>query len=255
LHVNGTYAALTIGWLDPAGRDGVIADLKTFSALGLHGAAAVTAAGETQLDAPAVIAQIDGVLGSVRMQAVKLTCPANTDVLEAIAAALRRHDVQNLVVDPATATSVPAALDILKTRLLPLARMAVPNVHEAAALTGRPVETWEDMREAAKAIAALGPANVVIKGGKRDGDQVTDLLFDGADYRDYTAERARTAQVGGAGTTFAAAVTAALAKQETVPYAVASAKAYVTLALQNAYDLGGALALHHFYRYWQPSGP
>jgi hydroxymethylpyrimidine/phosphomethylpyrimidine kinase len=133
--------------------------------------------------------------------------------------------------------------------------IAAPNVPEARALTGLRVETWEDMREAAHAIAAMGPANVVIKGGKRDGRQVTDLLYDGRDYRDYTAERVEPAGIAGAGTTFAAAIAATLAKGETVRHSVAAAKAYVTKALQSSYDLGGRPAPHLFYRYWQPASP
>ncbi len=154
---------------------------------------------------------------------------------------------------PVRRSETLTALEVLKARLLPLAYVAVPNVLEAQALTGQAIENWEDMREVAQAIAAMGAANVVIKGGKRDGDRVTEILFDGSDYRDYTAERVQLVRVRGAGTTFAAAVTAALAKGETVQHSIAAGKAYVTKALQDTYDLGGTPALHHFYRYWRPS--
>ena len=249
-------AALSIGPLEPSGRDGVLADVKTFSALGLHAAAAVTAIGETAMEANVVAAQIEAVLGSAGIDAVKLTCPEDATVLETIAGLLARHDVQMLVLDPAGATSGAAAIDVLKARLLPLALVVVPNIPEAQALTGLQIDSWEDMREAARAIAAIGPANVVIKGGKRAGVHVTDLLFDGSDYRDVTAQRVQPAAAPGAGTTFAAALAASLAKGETVQHSVAAAKAYVTKALQSTYDLGGTTAtMHHFYRYWQPSAP
>jgi hydroxymethylpyrimidine/phosphomethylpyrimidine kinase len=249
----GALAALTIGPLDPGGIDGVLADLRTFSALGLHGAAVVTSAGEIELAAPAVAAQLEATFASMRVDAVKLTCPAHAAVLDTIATSLLEHEVANLVLDPAAAAYDAGALAVLKSRLLPVTRVFLPNVREAAAMTGMPVDTWEDMREAAVMLQALGPANVVIKGGKREGDHVTDLLFDGKDFRDLTAERTPLADVRGAGTTFAATVAAGLAKQETVQFAVASAKAYVTKALQSTYELGDAPALHHFYRYWRPS--
>ena len=248
-------AALTIGPLEPRGQDGVLADVMTFSALGLHATVVVTAIDEIAVEAALIAAQVEAVLGSVHVDAVALTCPEDATMLEAIAGLLVRHDVQMLVLDPAAAVFDARALEVIKARLLPLALVAVPNIPEAQALTGLPVETWEDMREAAHAIAAMGAANVVIKGGKRAGDHVTDLLFDGSDYRDVTAQRVQPPTAPGAGTTFAAALAASLAKGETVQHSVAAAKAYVTKALQDAYDLGGPAAMHHFYRYWRPSAP
>lgn len=245
--------ALTIGPLDPDGRDGVLADLKTFSALGLHGSAVVTDVDETAIDAISVEAQLNRVLGAIRVDTVKLVCPADTLVLEVVAAALTRHDVQHLVLDPAGAAFPAEAVGVLKSRLLPLTLMALPDIAEAEAITSTTIETWDDAREAARAIAAMGPANVVIKGGSREGAQVTDLLYDGKDYRDYTAERVQLVGVRGTGTTFGAGVAATLAKGESVQHSIAAAKAYVTKALQGAYDLGGTPGLHHFYRYWQPS--
>lgn len=247
--------ALTIGPLDPQGRDGVLVDVKAFSALGLHAAAAVTSIGNHAISPSEVDAQVSGVLSNLQVDVVKLTCPPSSDVLEAVAAALSRHDVQTLVIDPSVAANDAAVRDVLRSRLLPLALVAVLNATEASALTGREVASWENLREAARAVAAMGPPNVAITDGKRLGELVTDLLFDGADFRDYTAERVQLADVQGAGTTFVAAVAATLAKGETVQHSIAAAKAYVTKALQQTYDLGGAPALHHFYRYWQPSAP
>jgi hydroxymethylpyrimidine kinase/phosphomethylpyrimidine kinase len=227
--------------------------VKSFSALGLHATAVVTAIGDTALDATTIGTQLDAVLGPVRVDVVKLTCPANAATLEVIAGAIARNDVQKLVLDPADSVDDADSLEVLKARLLPLTYVAIPNLTEAQTLTGRRIETWDDMRDAALAIAAMGPANVVIKGGKRDGQQATDILYDGADYRDYTAERVQLLDIRGAGTTFAAAVTATLAKGETVQHSIAAGKAYVTKALQSTYDLGGSPALHHFYRYWRPT--
>jgi hydroxymethylpyrimidine/phosphomethylpyrimidine kinase len=231
-----------------------MADVRAFSALGLHGAAVVTAVGDTALGDAMVASQLEAVLSEIHVDAVKLTCPDDAQTLDAIADSLTRHDIQTLVLDPAGAPFDDAALAVLTARLLPLALVAVPNVFEAQSLASMVIDSWEDMRDAARAIAALGPANVVIKGGKRDGGRVTDLLFDGADYRDYTAERVEL-NVPGAGTTFDAALAATLAKGEIVQHAVAAAKAYVTKALQGTYDLGGVSGLHAFYRYWRPNAP
>ena len=246
-------AALTIGPLEARGDDGILADVKAFSALGLHGAAVATEIDSRPLEAGAIAAQLRAVIESTRPATVKLACPASPATLEAIAGVLRDADIRALVLDPAAASFDVACLDVLRTQLLPLTLIAVPNVLEAQAMTGLRVETWEDMREAAQAIAAMGVANVAVKGGKLGGRQATDLLFDGADYRDYTAERVPLAGGAGTGTTFAAAIAATLAKGETVRHSVAAAKAYVTKALQSSYDLGGRRAPHLFYRYWQPA--
>jgi hydroxymethylpyrimidine/phosphomethylpyrimidine kinase len=242
--------ALTIGPLEPGGRDGVLADLATFSSLGLHGAAAITSSGS----ADDIVAQIEAVLGSMQVDAVKLTCPPDALLIEAIAGALARHDVLKLVLDPGGALANAATAEVVKNRLLPRALVAVPNVAEARVLSGREIVSWDDVREAARAIAAMGAANVVVKGRQREGDQITDILFDGDGFREYTAQRVHVTGIRGVGTTFAAALTATLAKQETVHLSIAAAKAYVTKALQDAYALGGEPALHHFYRYWRPSG-
>jgi hydroxymethylpyrimidine/phosphomethylpyrimidine kinase len=247
--------ALTIGPFDPRGRDGILADIKAFSALGLHGAAAITSTGLDLVATPDLAAQLASVLDTpaLHLDAVKVVCPASADHIEVIADVLKHQDVRFLVVDPADAMDDTAALESLKARLLPLAYLAIPNVGEATTLSGQAIETWDDMRDAARTIAALGPAIVVIKGGKRAGKQVTDLLFDGQDYRDYTADRVELQDIRGTGTTFAAAITATLAKGETIQHSIAAGKAYVTKALQSRYATGGATAMHHFYRYWQPS--
>jgi hydroxymethylpyrimidine/phosphomethylpyrimidine kinase len=247
--------ALTIGPLDPRGQDGVLVDVKAFSALGLHAAAAIMTTGNGLVDAEDLASQLRAVFDSLRLDAVKVTCPASARHLEVIADALKGQDVQFVVLDPAEAAEHSSAVETLKARLLPLAYVAIPNVPEARALTGMPIETWDDMRNVARTIGAMGVPNVVIKGGKREGRQVTDILFDGSDYRDYTADRVELPDVRGAGSTFAAAVAATLAKGETVQHSIAAGKAYATKALQSTYDVGGVPAMHHFYRYWQPSAP
>jgi hydroxymethylpyrimidine/phosphomethylpyrimidine kinase len=245
--------ALSIGPLLPDGRDGLLADLKTYSALGLHGAAVATQVAGAGVGAEAAVAQLEAVLATVRVDAVKLATPADADLLAALAESLVARRPERFVLDPGAAVFDDESLRVLRARLLPLAAIAIMGQAEAQALTGLRVESWEDMREAARAVADLGAANVVVKGANQQEEgRMTDLLFDGSDYRDFTAERVDLVDVAGAGTTFAAAIAATLAKGETVAHSVASGKAYVTKALQSTYDLGGAASLHHFYRYWRP---
>jgi hydroxymethylpyrimidine/phosphomethylpyrimidine kinase len=262
---------LTIAGSDSGGGAGIQADLKTFSSLGVYGASAITAvtAQDTQrvydfvaLEPAFVGAQIDAVLGDFAADAVKTGMLASASIVEVVADRLQRWEARNLVVDPVMVAKggdkllADDAVTALREKLLPLALVVTPNLPEAEVLVGRRLSSWEDIREAAQELHALGAKNVVMKGGHRDdGLTVTDLLYDGTDFREYTAGRVDTTSTHGTGCTFASAIAATLAKGETVPLAVAAAKAYVTKALQSAFPLGhGHGPVHHFYRYWRPFG-
>ncbi len=262
--------AVTIAGSDSGGGAGIQADLKTFSALGVYGASVITAVtaqdtqhvyGVVEMEPSFVAQQIDAVLGDIGADVVKTGMLANSGIIEAVAERLRHWAVPALVVDPVMVakggdTLLRAdAVSALREHLLPLATVVTPNLPEAEVLIGGELTTWDDIREAAREIASWGVANVVIKGGHGKGDVVTDLLFDGKDFREFSAVRVDTQSTHGTGCTFASAIAATLAKGETVEHAVMSAKAYVTKALQNAYPLGhGHGPVHHFYRYWRPTG-
>ena len=260
-------AALTIAGSDSGGGAGIQADLKTFAALGVYGTCATTAvtAQNTEqvtrvfeLPPDLVAAQIDAVVADIGADAVKTGMLASAEIIEVVAAKVREHGLQPLVVDPVMVAKSgdrllrEDAIDALRELLLPLATVLTPNLPEAEVLLGRPLATWDDVREGAKELVAMGARAVVIKGGHREGP-ATDILYDGQEFREYTATRVDTANSHGTGCTFASAIAAALAKGESVRVAVAMAKAYVTKALQSAYPVGrGHGSVHHFFRYWQP---
>jgi hydroxymethylpyrimidine kinase/phosphomethylpyrimidine kinase len=259
---------LTISSSDSTGGSGVQADIKTLSALGVYAATAVTAvvARDTlqthrfvAMEPSLVAQQIDAVLGDIGADVVKTGWLVDAAIVEAVAERLAAAAAPVLVVDPVivakdgTRLLDDAAVDALRERLLPLATVVTPNFAEAEVLTGNQLSSWDDVRNAAARIAALGARNVVIMGGSREGSVVTDLLYDGREYRDLATDRVPTTSTLGTGAAFSAAIAATLAKGETLPHSVAAAKAYVTKALQNAYALGqGNGPPHHFYRYWRP---
>jgi hydroxymethylpyrimidine/phosphomethylpyrimidine kinase len=255
---------LTISASDPTANGGVQSDLKTFSSLGVHGAAVITglSGGSSPTIAlePALIEQQLDVVFTVMQPDVVMTgtLPDATTVL-AVAGALRRYEVERLVIDPVLSgvrdvrLTDDATVEAMRAELLPRALVVTPNLAEAALLSGLPAGTWDEVRLAAERIASMGAQNVVVKGGRREGRVVTDLLYDGSDLRDYSTERVPTGEVSGAGTAFAAALAASVAKGETVQHSVAAAKAFVTKGLQNVYEVAeGTPAIHHFYRYWRP---
>jgi hydroxymethylpyrimidine/phosphomethylpyrimidine kinase len=264
--------ALTIAGSDSGGGAGIQADLKTFAAMGVYGASAVTAVTAQNtlevrdwlaLPEALVAAQIDAVLDDIGADAVKTGMLANAAIVSAVAANLREHRIDKLVVDPVMVAKgghkllEDDAIDAIVRELLPLALVVTPNLPEAEVLTGTRIVSWDDARVAAEKILAMGARSVVVKGGHfEDSPQSTDLFYDGRGFREYPALRIDTKSTHGTGCTFASAITAGLAKGLEVPGAVALAKSYVTLAIQHAYAVGsGHGPVHHFYRFWQPSGP
>jgi hydroxymethylpyrimidine/phosphomethylpyrimidine kinase len=260
--------ALTIAGSDSGGGAGIQADLKTFSALGVYGMSVLTAItaqntlGVTAVaDIPVDIisAQIDAVLSDIGADAVKTGMLSSAEIIETVADGMGRHKVARLVVDPVmVATSGdrllrPDAVETLRSVLLPMATVATPNLPEAEMLLGRSVASVSEMREAARALADLGPQSVIVKGGHLEGDAV-DVFYDGTDMLELSAKRIDTTSTHGTGCTLASAIAANLALGHGLSDSVRNAKAYLTEAIAHAYQVGqGHGPVHHFYSWWSPS--
>ncbi|HEY63192.1 MAG TPA: bifunctional hydroxymethylpyrimidine kinase/phosphomethylpyrimidine kinase [Caldilineae bacterium] len=256
---------LTIAGSDSGGGAGIQADLKAFAARGVYGMSALTAItaqntvgvqGVFELPAVFVGQQIDSVMSDIGADAWKTGMLSNAEIIRVVAERARRYNVERLVVDPVMVAKGgdpllrPEARDALIEELLPLAYVVTPNHHEAQVLTGMEIHTVDDMREAAVAIHKLGPRHVVIKGGHlpEESDAV-DILYDGRTFTEFSAPRVDTPNTHGTGCTFASALAAELAKGNNVREAVRVAKAYLTVALRAAVDLGighGHGPLNHF---------
>src|SRR5204862_4325504 len=136
--------------------------------------------------------------------AVKTGMLGTAAVVHAVADALARLRLPLVVVDPVmVAKSGDRLLDAdaeaaYRTRLLPLATVVTPNLPETEALLGRPVRTLAEMREAARALRAMGPRAVVVKGGHLEGDAV-DVFWDGERMEDLSAPRIATKNTHGTG--------------------------------------------------------
>ena len=257
--------AMTIAGSDSGGGAGVQADLKTFAALGVYGASTLTAitAQNTvavtavhELPTDLIQSQIDAVVTDIGVDAVKTGMLSSAAIVAAVAAALQKHAIPNIVVDPVMiaksgdALLRPDAVAALCNHLLPLATVVTPNIPEAETLTGLSLQTAAAIRQAAEQIVAMGARSVVIKGGHRAGP-AADLFYDGGRFQEFTAPRIDTPNTHGTGCTFAAAIAAGLAQGQDLAAAVAQAKDYVTAAIRHSYPLGhGHGPLHHFYRLW-----
>jgi hydroxymethylpyrimidine/phosphomethylpyrimidine kinase len=243
--------ALTIAGSDSGGGAGIQADLRTFAAHRLHGTsaiAAVTAQSSVGVSAwvalePAmVVAQIEAVATDMTIAASKTGMLANAGIISAVADAVERFSLGPLVVDPVmVAKSGDRLLDAeaeraYVERLFPKATLLTPNLHEAAALLGRPVDDLAAMRRAARELASLGARAVLVKGGARaDG---VDVLWDGSALLDIPGPRVETENVHGTGCTLSAAICARLARGATLVDAVRGAKVYLIEGLRRSYTVG-----------------
>ena len=243
---------LTIAGSDSGGGAGIQADLRTFAAHGVHGASAVTAVTAQNsvavldwvaLEPGMVVRQIEAVATDMTVAAAKTGMLATAAIVSAVADAIERFTLPLLVVDPVmVAKSGDRLLEgeaeaAYRERLLPRATLVTPNLPEAEALTGHRVRTVAEMREAARALVAMGPRAVVVKGGHLEGEPI-DVFFDGTRMEELTAPRIATRNTHGTGCTYSAAIAARLALGAPLLDAVRGAKAYLTEAIRRSYSVG-----------------
>ncbi len=260
---------LTIAGSDSGGGAGIQADLKTFAAHRVYGMSVVTAVtaqntrqvtAVSEIPAEVVTAQIDAVFDDIGVDGVKIGMLSSPAIVRAVAAGLRRHGAPKVVLDPVMVAksgdallrdeAVAAMLD----ELVPLVHLLTPNLPEAARLSGLPVETETQRREAAKKLAAAGPA-VLVKGGHGVEEPLVDLLWQpvadavagawhpdsanpaGAWHR-FVHPRQATESTHGTGCTLSSAIAARWASGESLAAAVEGGIAYLQGALAAAYPIG-----------------
>jgi len=242
--------AYVIAGSEATGGAGVQADLKTFQQLGVYGVGTLTCI--VSFDpkngwghrfvpvAPEVIAdQFEAATSCHDLDVVKIGMLGTPATIDVVARSLASQPWRHVVLDPVLickGQEPGAALDTdtaLREQVLPLATVITPNVFEAKTLAGMDsISTVADLEEAARRIYDLGPRYVVVKGGvELDGPDAVDLLFDGEEVTVYSTPKIGQERVSGAGCTFAAAITAELAKGTDVPEAVAVAKRLVTAGI------------------------
>lgn len=257
--VPGTDVALTIAGSDSSGGAGIAADLKTFSVLGVYGAAVITAvtAQNTRgvqrsliLEADLVAQQIASVAGDIEVRATKTGMLGSAAVVEAVVDTIKGQNLFPLVVDPVMVARGGASLiddqavAVLRKKLLPLATVATPNRAEAARLLdqSKPVEGIASGAAAAKEICKrFGVKNCIVKGLKRDSDRVgqaVDIFFDGSEVHEVVSEWRPTENTHGSGCTFSAAIAGAMARGQELAEAIQIAKALVSEAIRQNCGIG-----------------
>lgn len=254
---------LSIAGSDPSGGAGIQADLKTFAALGVYGMAVITSltaqntrgvAGVADVPPDFVGKQIQAVFADVKVSAVKIGMLSNAKIMIAVAEMLEKHNPPHVILDPVMVASsgdsliAGDAVEILKTRLIPLCDVLTPNIPEAEKLTRKAVL---EMDIAAVELYQLGAGAIYLKGGHLKGANATDLLYSDQISEFFDSQRIETKNTHGTGCTLSSAIAAYLARGMKLREACAAAKAYVTSAIIHADELNvgsGHGPLNHMYQ-------
>ena len=265
-HLSFMHVVLTIAGSDSGGGAGIQADLKTFHQFGVFGASAITAItaqntlgvrGWEPVSPELLREQIDVVAADLRPEAVKTGMLGTAELIRVVAAALRRHELKNYVLDPVmVATSGDMLIDAdgartIKHDLVPLAALVTPNTKEETEFTGVQIRDEETILNSPKRLFGLGANAALITGGHvgTEGDStILDLFYDG-DFTAFTHPRIESSSTHGTGCTLSAAIAAQLGQGVSLRDSVKLAIDYVHAAIESAPHLGsGHGPLNHFAR-------
>ncbi len=258
---------LTIAGSDSGGGAGIQADLKTFAALGVFGTSAITCVTAQNPDAVTgieaittrlIARQIAAVASGFPVAAIKTGMLFSAGIIRTVTRSLKPLAGVPLVIDPVMVATSGArllqedAIDSLCRRLLPMATVITPNLHELEILADRPIRSLDELTAAAVSVSQRFGVACAAKGGHLSGAAVVDVLAVGAHLTLFSGKRIRVGQTHGTGCTFSAALAAGLARGYTLETAMGKAKDYVAGALQHAARIGRHTPLNFDWRDTSP---
>lgn len=254
---------LTIAGSDCSGGAGIQADLKTICAHKMYGMSAITAL--TAQNTKGVYAifettpeflaeQLDAIFTDIYPDSIKIGMVSNPKLIQTIVEKLEQYEAKNIVVDPVMISTSgykllsDEAIDILTSRLIPLATVITPNTFEAEALLGKKITDEKSLLEVAKLMYEKFKANILIKGGHLDGEDAVDVLCDGAIHR-FVLPKVDNPNTHGTGCTLSSAIACQLADGNSLIDSIEQAKQYLHGALSAMLDLGrGSGPVNHLYQ-------
>ena len=252
--------ALTIAGSDPSGGAGIQADMKTMTANGVYAMSVLTSLtaqnttgvfGILNVEPEFLKQQIDAVFQDIRPDAVKTGMIPTAGLINITAESLSAYGAENIVVDPVMVSTSGSRLigenviDIMKSRLLPIASLVTPNIPEAEVLSEIRISSEHEMLEAAEKISLKYGCGVLCKGG-HSVNAANDLLYLDGEYTWFNGERINNPNTHGTGCTLSSAIASNLAKEFGLKESVRRAKDYVSGALSAMLDLGkGSGPMNH----------
>lgn len=251
---------LTIAGTDPTGGAGAQADLKTFMAHKVYGMSIITAlVAQNTLGVKDIMdvtphfleEQFQCVFEDIFPDAVKIGMVSQPELIHKIVEQLKKYDAKNIVVDPVMVSTsgsrllAQSALEALKNELIPLSCIITPNIPEAEVLVNHPIQSKEQMIQAAKEIRQWYQGAILIKGGHFE-QRADDLLMIDQQIYWLECEHIDNSNTHGTGCTLSSAIASHLALGYDLKTSVEKAKAYITGALKANLDLGhGSGPLDH----------
>ena len=251
----GYPAVLSIAGSDSSGGAGIQADIKTFSALGVYGATAITAITaqntrgvHSQIAMPPQMVhdQIIAVVEDIHPTIIKIGMLANADVANIVADTLTHYNIP-IILDPVMVSSSghrllsTEAQEVVKQRLLPMAMLVTPNIPEMNSLTHMPLSTPAEKLEAARHLLSLGAKTILLNGGHEEGDTKSDILYrnspKGIEAIDFSTPTITTRNTHGTGCTLSSAIAAYMARGSSLEDAVREAKIYLFEAILAGADI------------------
>jgi len=248
--------ALSIAGFDPSGGAGILADVKTFQALGVYPTAVITAltaqnvkevAGVEPVNPDFVSEQMDLVLAQEHIEHAKTGMLYSSEMVEMVARKVTEHQLK-LVVDPVLVAGSGGTLsrddlaESIRKHLLPRAILTTPNIQEAEALSGMEIKNEEDACETARTLGKICPT--VVTGGHLKGRDI----FYGKSLHLIDGEILPSSNTHGSGCTYSAAVTAYLSSGEKMQESITRASYFTKKAIEN----GAHGTLNQMWKFKQP---
>lgn len=261
------YRVLTIAGSDSGGGAGIQADIKTISAMGCYATSAITAITvQNTLGVQAVFpipldileGQIDAVISDIGVDSIKIGMLHSSDVVNVVAQMIEKYNIKNVVLDPVMVSTSghrlieEDAVEIIKSRLMPLSRVITPNIPEAEILSGCKISSEEDFDYIARRLSNNGKVSVLLKAGHLNGENLVDYFYNAEDgsMTMLPSKRVETKNTHGTGCTLSSAMAAALARGEDLTTAAQSAKRFIEQAIISGADInignGHGPVNHHF---------
>lgn len=261
MSINKPPKVLIIAGSDPGGGAGVQGDIKTAMAHGVYSQAVITAltsqntkevSGIFDVTANFVAEQISLAMEDIGADAIKIGMLNNSAVISAIESEIGGTEIP-IVLDTVMVAKGGAfllkenAVNALKAKLIPLAKIVTPNIPEAEILAGIKIRKLDDMLQAGKNILNYGCHSVLIKGGHLRGQAVYDVIMTRTKFEVFSHEKIDTKNTHGTGCAMATALACQLARGKDIFTAVDKARQYVISAIKTAPKIGhGHGPINHF---------
>ena len=198
-------------------------------------------------------------LSDIGTDSVKIGMLHSAEVVHSVARLLRKYGIKDVVLDPVMVSTSghklieDSAIAVLKSDLMPLARVITPNIPEAEILLGEPIEKQGDLPGAARRLAQQYGVSVLLKAGHLVDDELIDIFYNNetGEVIELSARRVDTPNTHGTGCTLSSAFAAQLAKGLPLTEAARAAKAYINAAIIHGaeYRIGnGHGPVCHFYK-------